>query len=333
MTDPTTQDPGSAPAQDPGPARGLLVAGYMLAPEDPAGEEELFAGLAGLGIRGLEYALPVEGTRSLEPGWVERNVRPEWDLLVTLVPTMMPRLGTDPAYGLSSTDPDSRARALADVARARDLALSLAEGSGRRRVVGIELHSAPGPRAGSRDALARSLEEILSWDLAGAEVILEHCDALVPGRTPAKGFWGLEEEIALVQGFGLPADRLGTGFNWGRSAIEGHGPALALEHVRTLAAEGLLRSVVFSGATGEESPWSPPWADTHIPPRGDDPALALSAPSLLGPEEATETLRAAGDVPHVGLKVAVRPVDADVPTRLAVAQASLTLLEKARAAV
>ena len=249
--------PGTAPAQTPARS-GTMVAGYMLAPTDPAGEDALFAGLADLGVTGLEYALPLEGTRSLEPGWVERNVRPEWDLLVTLVPTMMPRLGTDPAYGLSSTDPDSRAHALADIARARDLAVSLAEGSGRRRVVGIELHSAPGPRAGSLDALARSLEEVLSWDVAGAEVILEHCDALVPGLTPAKGFWPLEDEIALVRGFGLPVERLGMGFNWGRSAIEGHGPALALEHVRTLATEGLLRSVVFSGATGEDSPWSPP---------------------------------------------------------------------------
>ncbi|WP_432519192.1 DUF4862 family protein [Kineococcus sp. SYSU DK006] len=329
MSEPT---PGADPAQDPA-RRGTLVAGYMLAPADPAGEEELFAGLADLGVAGLEHALPPEGSRSLEPGWLERNVRPEWDLLVSLVPTVVPRLTTDPAYGLSSTDPGARARALADVARARDLALSLADGSGRRRVVGIELHSAPGPRAGSLDALARSLEEVLSWDLAGAEVVLEHCDALVPGRTPAKGFWPLEEEIALVQGFGLPADRLGTGFNWGRSAIEGRGPALALEHVRTLAAEGLLRSVVFSGATGEESPWSPAWADTHIPPRGDDPALAISAPSLLGPEEVLEALRAAGDVPHVGLKVAVRPEDADVATRLAVARACLALVEQARALV
>ena len=324
----TPTRPGTSPTRP-----GTLVAGYMLAPTDPAGEDALFAGLADLDLAGLEYALPPEGTRSLEPGWVERNVRPEWDLLVTLVPTMMPRLGTDPAYGLSSTDPGSRARALADLARARDLALSLAEGSGRRRVVGIELHSAPGPRAGSLDALARSLEEVLSWDLAGAGVVLEHCDALLPGATPAKGFWPLEEEIALVQGFGLPPERLGLGFNWGRSAIEGRGPALALEHVRTLAATGLLRSVVFSGATGEDSPWSPPWADTHIPPRGDDPALAVSAPSLLGVEEIAATLRAAGDVPHVGLKVAVRPEDADVATRLAVARASLALIEEARARV
>ena len=137
--------------------------------------------------------------------------------------------------------------------------------------------------------------------------------------SPPKGFWPLAAEIALVQGFDLPPDRLGLGFNWGRSAIEGRGPALALEHVRAMAGTGLLRSVVFSGATGEDSPWSPPWADTHIPPRGDDPALAVSAPSLLGLAEMTEALRAAGEVPHVGLKVAVRPEDADVPTRLAVA--------------
>ena len=308
----------------------LLVAGYMLAPADPGGEDALFAGLAELGVGGLEFALPPDpGARGLDPAWIRRSVLPEWDLLVTLVPTMVPRLGTDPAYGLASTDPAARARALADVARARDLARSLADEHGRPRVVGIELHSAPGPRGGSADALARSLEEVLSWDLAGATVVLEHCDALVAGRAPAKGFFALADEVEVVRSFGLPAERLGLGFNWGRSAIEGRGPALAAEHVRALAATGLLRSAVFSGATGQESPWSPPWADTHIPPRGDDPALAASAASLLGPEEVADALRAAGDVPHVGLKVAVRPEDADVATRLAVARASLELLAAA----
>lgn len=309
---------------------GILLAGYMMAPADAAGEDAFFEGLTSLDIAGLEYAMPVEGTRSLEPGWVERHVQPAWDLMVTLVPSMMVRLSTDPAYGLSSTDESSRAHALADIARARDLAVRLADAHGHRRVVAIELHSAPGPRGGSADALARSIEQILRWDVAGAEILLEHCDAAVEGRTAAKGFWSLEDEIAAVRAVGLAPDVLGMSVNWGRSVIEGRSTTTAVEHVQAVAEAGLLRALVFSGATGEDSPWSPEWADTHIPPRGDDPALAVSSASLLGSAEIAETLRAAGDVPRVGLKVAVRPTDADVATRLAVARASIALIDAAR---
>ena len=53
---------------------GLLLAGYAMAPSDPEAEAEFFAGIAELGVRGLEYALPVEGTPSLEPSWVSLSV-------------------------------------------------------------------------------------------------------------------------------------------------------------------------------------------------------------------------------------------------------------------
>lgn len=312
---------------------GILLAGYMMAPADAAGEEAFFAGLTSLDIAGLEYAMPIEGTRSLEPGWVERNVQPGWDLMVTLVPSMMVRLSTDPTYGLSSTNETSRAHALADIARARDLAVSLADAYGHRRVVAIELHSAPGPGGGSTDALARSIEEILSWDVAGAEILLEHCDAAVEGRTAAKGFWTLEDEMTAVRAVGLAPDIFGMSVNWGRSVIEGRSTTTAVEHVQAVAEAGLLRALVFSGATGEETAWSPAWADTHIPPRGDDPALEISSASLLGITEIAETLRVAGDVPRIGLKVAVRPDDADVAARLAVARASIELIAAARESI
>ncbi|WP_456786211.1 DUF4862 family protein [Cellulomonas sp. P5_C5] len=314
--------------------RHLLLSGYIAAPEDPAEEDEFFAGLVDLGIGGIEHALPVEGTRSLEPAWVARNLRPEWDVVVSLVPTMMPRLGVAPTYGLGSLDEDQRAHALADVARARDLAVTLAQADGRRRVSAIEVHSAPGPRGGSVEAFSRSLDEILGWDLAGAELLVEHCDAYVPGLTPAKGFWTLEDELVVVRAKGLPADVLGMCVNWGRSVIEGRSTATAVEHTQAVAEAGLLRMLVLSGATGAETPWNPPWSDMHIPPRSDDhPALAASANSLMGLAEITETLKVAGDVPRVGVKVGVRPTDADVATRLAVARASLELVAEARASL
>jgi len=307
----------------------LLLGAYAMAPAGLKAEEAFYAGVADLGVGGLEFPLALEGAPSLEPSWLVRNVRPAWDLLVTCIPTVMGRLLREPAYGLASVDEAGRSLALVDVARARDLALGLADEHGRRRVVAIQVHSAPGPTGGSRDALSRSLAQILEWDLAGAVLLVEHCDAPVPGQLAAKGFWSIQDEIAAVRAVGVDADRLGLSINWGRSAIEGHSAGTAIEHVRAAVDAGVLRAVVLSGASDVPTPWGPAWSDAHIPPRGADPALAASAASLLGQEEITATLRAAGDVPRIAVKVSVRPKDADVPTRLAVARAALAQVTQA----
>lgn len=312
---------------------GLFLAAYITAPADPEGEDAFFDAVAGLGLGGLEFALAPAGTRTLEPDWIRQHVRPDWDLVVSLVPSMMPALGRNPAYGLASSDEASRQEALADVARARDLARILADEYGTRRVAAIEVHSAPGPRGGSRSAFERSLSEILDWDLAGAELLVEHCDAYVPGQTPAKGFFRLADEIEAVQSFALPPDVLGMSLNWGRSAIEGHGPDLALEHIAAVTEAGLLRAYIFSGATGEDTAWGPAWTDMHIPSHGSDPALVASAASLLGPDEIAETVKALADVPRIGLKTAARPRDAEVATHLAVVTATLKQIAQARVTV
>jgi hypothetical protein len=311
----------------------LLLGAYAMAPE-PAAEELFYDGVAELGIGGLEMPLPLEGARTLDHAWIARNVRPEWDLLVTCIPTVMARLGSDVPYGLAATDDEARSRAVADVGRARDLALRLADLSGRRRVTAIQVHSAAGPERGSRAALARSLAEITVWDLAGAEILVEHCDALIPGQVAAKGFCSLDDEIAAVlQVMGTGAGPVGMSVNWGRSAIEGRRAATAIEHVTAVAEAGLLRVVVLSGVADADTQWGPAWSDAHIPPRGDDPALAASAASLLGPDEIAATLGAAGPGPQVVVKVSVRPADADVATRLAVARAALAEVAAARSSV
>lgn len=320
MTIPTPPMPGQTPAPAP------LLGAYAMAPAEPAAAEAFYAGVAGLDISGLELPLGLPGSAGLEPTWFAHNVQPDWDLLVTCIPTVMGRLSTEAAYGLSSSDDDARRHALDDVARARDLAVRLADEHGRRRVVAIQVHSAPGPGHASTAAFARSLEEIVGWDLAGAEVLVEHCDARVPDQQAAKGFWSLADEIAAIGQVG----HVGVSINWGRSAIEGRSAATALEHVTTATDAGVLRAVVLSGATGAVTPWGPSWGDAHIPPRGQDPALAASAASLLGPAEIAATLDAAGSGTLVAVKVSVRPADADVPTRLAVARAALDLVATAR---
>ncbi|NMR18742.1 DUF4862 family protein [Cellulomonas fimi] len=317
-----------------------------MAPPGADAEAAFYAGLADLPIGGLELPLALEDAPSLEPAWSARNLRPEWDLLLTCVPVVMRRLGADAAYGLSSTDDDGRRRALADVARARDLAHRLADEHGRASVVAIQVHSAPGPQGGSREALERSLGELLTWDLLGADLLLEHVDAPVAGRDPVKGFLRLDDEIAALASAsgGRPVDAvdaaggstaLGVSINWGRSAIEGRSAHTPVEHVAAAVDAGLLGAVVLSGATDVKTPWGPVWDDAHIPPCGDDPALAASSASLLGPDETAATLaaaRAGGNDPFVAVKIAVRPMDADVVTRLAVARAALAQVTRVAAA-
>jgi len=302
-----------------------LVAGLPADDETPA-----YAALADLGIAGIE--LPV-GAADAGSSWFGRNVHPDWDLVVTCIPTVMQRLGKDPAYGLASTDADGRRAALDDVAVARDLARRLADDSGRQRVRAVQVNSAPRGDLASLDAFARSLDELGSWDLAGATIAVEHCDAPRPGRPFSKGFLEVADELTALGG--RPAGQFGLTVNWGRSAIEGRSTATPVEHVRAAAEAGLLAGVMFSGVTGSPAAtpvWGEPWDDGHMAPRGDDPALAISSESLLGPDEVAETLRAAGPgLGYVGVKVTVRPPDAGVAQRLAVARAALAQVTRALA--
>lgn len=331
----------------PRPARTLGA--YALAPtiDDTHAVGEFYDGLRALEIDAIEHPLMATGHPSLDPAWQRRHLH-DWQLVVTAIPRTMVRLGQGSGYGLASSDEDGRLAALADLAEVRDLALRLADEAGRRRVLAVEVHSAPAPThasargvVGSAGAFARSLAEIATWDLAGAEIVIEHNDALVAEQEPAKGFFPLADEIAVARAVGgapaggAPAGGahpvIGVSVNWGRSAIEGRSASTPLTHTRAAAEAGVLRGIIFSGATDQESAWGTPWDDGHIAPRGDDPALAASSASLLGLPEMRATLAAAGDVPlaFVGAKVTTQPATADVATRLEVARATLALVEEA----
>lgn len=309
----------------------LLLGAYAMAPQDPSAAAEFYDQVAELDIAGLEFPLLDEDAATMSREWRSRHLVASWSLLVTCIPTTTGRLPTDPGYGLAATDEDARQRAVADTARAVRLAAELADESGRARVRAIQVHSAPGPTRGSGAALARSLEEIAGWDLSGARLLVEHCDADVPGQSGAKEYLTLAAEIQAVQEVG--AESIGMSVNWGRSAIETRSTRGPVEHVRDIARHGLLEAIIFSGATPEETLWGAPWSDFHIPPRGSAPALTASAASLLDREAMTETLSAAGDVRSVAVKIGVRPVDLPVADRIAVATAALAETAAARAGV
>lgn len=311
------------------PARPALTLGaYALTPADPDDAVTFVTALDSLGIDAVEHPLAAPGDPACDPAHVAATLPPDVDLVVTCIPRTMQRLAVDGRYGLSSSDPEGRAAALADLAEVAEFARRLADLSGRRRVRGVEIHTAPAPAhasargtTGSLDAMRASLATLADLDLAGATLTLEHSDALVAGQTPAKGFWSIDDEIALAAEAGI-----GITLNWGRSAIEARDAEAPARHAAAAAAAGVLRGLIFSGATDVASPWGEPWDDSHIAPRGSDPALAASAASLLDSDQVLATLRAAGDgLEHVGAKVTAAP-GTDVAGRLAVARASLALV-------
>lgn len=48
---------------------GLLLGAYAMSPADPADEERFYAGVADLGVGGLELPLFPQGAPCLDPAW------------------------------------------------------------------------------------------------------------------------------------------------------------------------------------------------------------------------------------------------------------------------
>ena len=301
-----------------------FVSSYALAsPREPwdRGEEgALFDGLAGLGLAGLE--LPFTGRlHAHDDAWLIAQLRPDWRFLLTPLPGTMNRLKEDPNFGLASADADGRRRALDFAETARRAVERLNAHLGREAVAAVEVHSAPRLGGGARSSLesfAGSLTELRGRDWGGAELLVEHCDAPIPGRAPDKGFLRLEDECAALKlsSGATPARVL---INWGRSAIETRSADGPLAHVRRARQAGLLAGLFFSGA----APADPDYGerrDAHAP-------FSTSRPSsILTPAAAKAALKEAGTLVYAGLKIQPLPAALGVPERLAMIRDGLDAL-------
>ena len=286
--------------------RTLVVGAYAAMPgDDPEGVSRIISTLAqNEAIAGLELTLFDE--IEIHPAW-----NPAWRHVITDVGGTMRRLGANPDYGLASPDEAGRQEALA-FARAALAQLDKLRDAGAQ-VQAVELHAAPSRKA-DRGALERSLAEIASWEWGEVQLLVEHCDALGPGQQGDKEFAALEDEIAVVAGLRESDPRWGISLNWGRSAIEGRGSQLPLDHIRQAREAGLLSALFFSSATGAESQFGAPWTDHHHPPKDVDFAPAGSE---LGSAEIRDAIEAAGDGVVLGAKFGLRPASLGADERLA----------------
>jgi hypothetical protein len=301
-----------------------FVSAYAAAPPsepwDRAAEGALFDGLAGLGLAGLE--LPFTGRlHARDDAWLIAQLRPDWRFILTLLPGTMNRLKEDERFGLASADAAGRRRALDFAESARQTIERLHARLGRKAVAAVAVHGAPrlgGAARSSLEGFAASLTELRGRDWGGAELLVEHCDAAVPGHAPDKGFLRLEDECAALALSSGPAPARVL-INWGRSAIETRSADGPVEHLRRARQAGLLGGLFFSGATPNDPDYGD-WKDSHAP------FSTSRAASILTPYAAQAALKEAGTLSYVGLKIQPLPASLAVSERLAMIRAGLDVL-------
>lgn len=278
---------------------GVIVGAYAASPTlqgwDPQVEREYLDGIDAIeGVRGLE--LPWIGELHRDPEWLLDALPPRFDLVLTDVPWAVRSVASDPEYGLASRSDRGRLLALDDARRMRDDVARIADAGGAR-VIAVELHSAPRASEGDAARLAESLSELSAWDWSGADLVVEHCDALVDGQAPQKGFLPLRDEIAAIAGPGV-----GLSINWGRSAIELRDGDAVAGQIALARESGALRGLILSGATDSPGSFGGAWDDSHAP-FAQSPAFPWGIrESLLTIDRAREAIAAAGDIDWLGFK-------------------------------
>lgn len=311
---------------------GYVVGAYAASPTaagwDPALDAEYYEALAS-DPRIAAFETPWNGSLHVQDeDWLLAHFPPQLGAVLTDVASTFLTTKENPGYGLASNDRDGRALSVADARRMRDDMYRFHDRAGRPIVTSVELHSAPRASYGSADALARSLDELAAWDWDGAELVIEHCDALVPAHEPEKGFLALTDEIAAITGSGAP---VGIALNWGRSAIEFHDPDRVTEHIAAARQAGLLRGYILSGASDEEGYFDRPWVDAHNMFRRSSQHQNGDPISLLTDERARTAVRAVGDGVWLGVKLgwpAQRP--GSVAERVDMIRDALDAIDRAR---
>jgi len=250
-----------------------IVGAYSASPTRfdwvPAEEDEYLSGIYSIpSLRGLE--IPFTGTlHKFDEAWFLERIPKHLDIVVTLIPATTAAVRENPKFGLASSDEAGRKSAISLTKDTAAAVRRINEALGRRAVIAVELHTAPG--GSDVQALTESLIEVSAFDWQGAKIVLEHCDAKIADQKAEKGYLSLSDEIAAIQRSNLD---IGITINWGRSAIETRSAAGPIEHIKQAQSAGVLKGLMFSGASNIENRFGTPWKDCHVPPAPLDPTRA-----------------------------------------------------------
>jgi hypothetical protein len=307
-----------------------LISAYVTAPASLEEQAAYYAALGAIDFDGYEIPLLPGGVLHSDEAFLLRQLAPGKDVVLTCIPATMTELASGAVLGLAAEDEGARARGVALARQACAAVARVNAALGRRAVLGVQVHSGPGAGRGatSAAALQRSLVELAQWDWAGAELLVEHCDAAGP-HPPAKGFLPLAEELAAVAGAeaelaalpppAAPAARLGVVVQWARSVLETRDAATAVAHM--LAAAPRLAGVSFCGCSGADTLYGA-WQDTHMAHEAFAPGSLLTAGAIA---EAGAALRGARPprLAWAGSKAALRDAAPISPQRRADVHADL----------
>lgn len=312
-------------------ANGYVVGAYAASPAHqqwhPDLERAYLDQLAGLPLVGALELPWMGGLHPHDEDWLLANLPAALDVVLTDIPNTVRLTSLRSTFGLASAEEDGRRAAVETLARLHRDVQRLNDHAGRQRVRVVELHSAPQAHLAGVDAFADSLALVAGWDWDGAELVVEHCDAAVAGQAPEKGYLRLDEEIAAIEASG--AD-VGIFLNWGRSAIELRDPDRVHEHVLLAAGTGLLRGLMFSGASDRACAFGYPWIDAHHPlARSSSQPLGEPA-SLLTEERLALALDSAGPLAWAGVKVGCAVKDTPVSGRVAMIGDALEALHRSK---
>ncbi|WP_460464342.1 DUF4862 family protein [Arthrobacter pigmenti] len=298
------------------------------------------------GVTGLEVPL-TETLHKFDEDWFLKRLRPDLNIVITMLSGTLARLRSSPQFGLASIDNAGRQLAIEDARRAASAVQRVNLALGAPVVVAVEFHSAPvaGEGRSSGEALLRSLVELGTWDWGGARLVIEHCDAKVENRMAAKGMLPLEAELeAVLEANNRTGASIGTAINWGRSVIEQRSAGAAVEHLQQARNAGVLSGLVFSGCADVPTRFGGPWADVHVPPApagspgnktegygtarvGD--SHFLEPASLLTVGRIREAVEAAGpELDFRAVKIAAPP-NSKVEERIAAVTQSVRLVREA----
>jgi hypothetical protein len=287
-------------------------------------------------VKGLEHPF-LGNLHPYDDDWFIANIDRKWRFVFTCIPGIMSAIGNNPKFGLASNDNPGRQEALVFMAKARTAIAKLNAAYGYSVVDAIQVQTSPSRAVASSspEALKLSLETMLQWDWQGARIVIEHCDAFIVGQKPSKGFLTLSEEIAVLEAINSQrASSLGIVINWGRSAIEARNSQGAIDHIIQAKENGLLIGLMFSGAcdqTTTTGPWQEEaWKDSHRPPALSTTTLGAIA-SLMTAEKMHACMLAADykNLPILGIKIGIRPIDAPLEERLSIIRDSLAILDAA----
>lgn len=314
-----------------------FVGAYATAPSTVGWDEKLESAYyqklkAFTNIKGIEHPF-VGKLHPYDDDWFLANIDSNWQFIFTSIPGVMANLANNPHFGIASTNEAGRQAALEFYQQASQAILQLNQHLGRQAVRFIKIHTAPkisDEVSSSTYALQASLKNMQSWDWHGAKLIIEHCDAFIPKQAAEKGFMNLADEIATVTAVNneLHCD-IGISINWGRSAIETRCATGPIEHIKMAYQSKLLKGIIFSGASGEDTPYGQ-WRDSHMPP-----AQAFNIPhfangSLLTVKQIEKSLQQCdcNKLDFIGGKISLSPNQATVHERISYIQSLFTLLDK-----